>query len=114
MHLKNFSLYRPAENYQLTPAYDLLNVAIANPKDKEELALTLNGRKKKIKLDDFVQAMQKADISDRVISNIFRRFQKKCPVWEQTIRNSFLPKDYQDAYWQMVCERLSRLRDEHR
>ena len=71
-----------------------------------ELALTLNGRRKKIKLDDFVQAMQKADISDRVISNIFRRFQKKCPDWEQTIRNSFLPKDYQDAYWQMVCERL--------
>jgi serine/threonine-protein kinase HipA len=34
MHLKNFSLYRPAEGYQLTPAYDLLNVAIANPKDK--------------------------------------------------------------------------------
>jgi serine/threonine-protein kinase HipA len=38
MHLKNFSIYRPIEDYQLTPAYDLLNVAIANLKDKEELA----------------------------------------------------------------------------
>lgn len=115
MHLKNFALYNPTnEGFRLTPAYDLLNAALVNPKDKEELALTLNGRKKKIKLDDFVQAMQKADISDRVISNIFRRFQKKCPEWEQTIRKSFLPKDYQDAYWQMVCERLSRLRDEYR
>ncbi len=28
MHLKNFSLYRPKKLYQLTPAYDLLNVAI--------------------------------------------------------------------------------------
>lgn len=27
MHLKNFSLYRPKKLYQLTPAYDLLNVA---------------------------------------------------------------------------------------
>ncbi len=44
MHLKNFSLYRPAENYQLTPAYDLLNVAIANPKDKEELAMATFSR----------------------------------------------------------------------
>lgn len=44
MHLKNFSLYRPKRLYQLTPAYDLLNVAIANPKDKEELALPLNGK----------------------------------------------------------------------
>ena len=41
MHLKNFSLYRPKNAYQLTPAYDLLNVAIANPKDGEELALSL-------------------------------------------------------------------------
>ncbi len=41
MHLKNFSLYRPSEKYQLSPAYDLLNVAIATPKDKEEFALPL-------------------------------------------------------------------------
>ena len=115
MHLKNFALYDPTgEGFRLTPAYDLLNAALVNPKDKEELALTLNGRKKKIKLDDFVQAMQKADISDRIITNIFRRFQKKYPEWEQTIRESFLPQDYQDAYWQMVCERMSRLRGENR
>ena len=110
MHLKNFALYNPTgEGLCLTPAYDLLNAALVNPKDKEELALTLNGRKKKIKLDDFVQAMQKADISDRIITNIFRRFQKKYPEWEQTIRDSFLPQDYQDAYWQMVKDKLGRL-----
>lgn len=34
---------------RLTPAYDLLNAAIINPKDDEELALTLNGRKKNFK-----------------------------------------------------------------
>ncbi len=110
MHLKNFALYNPTgEGFRLTPAYDLLNAALVNPKDKEELALTLNGRKKKIKLDDFVQAMQKADISDRIITNIFRRFQKKYPEWEQTIRDSFLPQDYQDAYWQMLKDKLGRL-----
>lgn len=110
MHLKNFALYNPSdEGFRLTPAYDLLNVTLINPTDTEELALTLNGRKKKIKSADFIQAMQKADISDRVISNIFRRFQKKCPEWEQTIRNSFLPEEYQEAYWQMVCKRLEWL-----
>ena len=31
MHLKNFSIYRPKNIYQLAPAYDLLNIAIANP-----------------------------------------------------------------------------------
>lgn len=112
MHLKNFALYNPTdEGFRLTPAYDLLNAALVNPNDKEELALTLNGRKKIIKPADFNQAMQRAGISDRVISNIFRKFQKKYLGWEQAIRDSFLPKDYQEAYWQMICERLSRLRE---
>lgn len=56
MHLKNFSLYRPSEDYQLTPAYDLLNVAIANPKDEEEMVLSLSGRKTKLRLADFLNA----------------------------------------------------------
>lgn len=47
MHLKNFSLYEPKEGViRLSPAYDLLNATIANPKDDEELAQTLNGKKK--------------------------------------------------------------------
>ena len=37
MHLKNFSLYQPSGDVHLTPAYDMLNVAIANPADDEEL-----------------------------------------------------------------------------
>ena len=110
MHLKNFALYDPlGEGFRLTPAYDLLNAALVNPKDTEELALTLNGRKKKIKSADFVHAMQSASISDKIIANIFRKFHKKCPEWEQTIRNSFLPEEYQEDYWQMVCKRLERL-----
>ena len=52
MHLKNFSLYEVADKIRLTPAYDLLNAAIINPKDDEELALTLNGRKKKLQRED--------------------------------------------------------------
>ena len=110
MHLKNFALYNPTEDeIRLTPAYDLLNAAIVNPKDQEELALTLNVKKRKIKLNDFVQAMQKADIPDKVIANIFHRFSKKCKEWQPIIQQSFLPKDYQLAYWALVKERLSRL-----
>ena len=110
MHLKNFALYKPTEEgFCLTPAYDLLNAALVNPDDQEELALTLNARKKKIKRVDFVQAMQKSGVSDKVITNIFRRFHQKVPEWLETIQQSFLPKDYQEAYWQMVCDRLARL-----
>ena len=53
MHLKNFSLYSPAGEPVLTPAYDLLNAFISNPADDEELALNLNGKKKRMKDADF-------------------------------------------------------------
>lgn len=46
MHLKNFSLYDTGMGYSLTPAYDLLSTVIVMPEDTEELALTLNGKKK--------------------------------------------------------------------
>ena len=45
MHLKNYSLYSPERNeYQLTPAYDLLSTTLVIPEDTEKLALTLCGK----------------------------------------------------------------------
>ena len=68
MHLKNFSLYEPQDGtIRLTPAYDLLNAAILNPKDDEELALTLNGRKKRLKRTDFVAAGETMGIDPKTV-----------------------------------------------
>ena len=53
MHLKNFSLYNVGLGYCLTPAYDLLSTVLVMPEDTEELALTLNGKKRKICRKDF-------------------------------------------------------------
>jgi serine/threonine-protein kinase HipA len=75
MHLKNFSLIdEPGIGYHLSPAYDLLCTAVANPADKEELALTLNGRKRKITLSDFKKAMTQANISSKVMDGIFFKY----------------------------------------
>ena len=42
MHLKNFSLLdKPGLGMILSPAYDLVNTALVNPDDKEEISLTL-------------------------------------------------------------------------
>lgn len=108
MHLKNFSIYQPnAGEYRLAPAYDLLNVAIVNPKDTEELALTLNGKKRKLTRHDFETAMLSSGLNEKVVSNIFRKFLRIYPQWEATIRNSFLPADLQEAYWQLIQERIA-------
>ena len=100
MHLKNFSLYRPAEDYQLTPAYDLLNVAIANPKDKEELALTLAGKKKTMGLEE------------KVVQRLIAGLHKTLPQWQQLIKDSFLSEEQKQAYEELVIARLNRLKTE--
>lgn len=109
MHLKNFSLYRPKKAYQLTPAYDLLNVAIANPKDKEEMALSINGKKSRLKLQDFIKASDTLGIGQRVTMQLIENMQKALPVWKDLIRNSFLSEDMKKSYLELVETRLSML-----
>ena len=109
MHLKSFSLYRPANAYQLTPAYDLLNIAIANPKDKEELALTLFGRKSKFQLDDFLKAATTMGLEQNVVMRLIGNMHKVLPKWKQLIQDSFLSEEMKDRYEQLLMSRLSRL-----
>ncbi|WP_242917242.1 HipA domain-containing protein [Pontibacter liquoris] len=48
MHLKNFSLLlQPALGPVLAPAYDLVATALVNRADEKDMALMLNGKKKK-------------------------------------------------------------------
>lgn len=98
MHLKNFSLFRPADNYMLSPAYDLLSTALVMPDDDEELALALNGKKRRIKRKDFEKAMYDSGMGYKAISSIFDRFSKAIPRWRELINESFLPAELQDAY----------------
>lgn len=111
MHLKNFSLYRPAKGYRLTPAYDLLNVAIANPKDKEEMALTLSGRKTRLKLTDFVAAAKSMGLEENLVYNLVRGLRKTLPKWQALIHNSFLSEEKKKEYEEFVLSRMNRLQD---
>ena len=109
MHLKNFSLYRPADNYMLTPAYDLLSTSIVMPEDDEELALTLNGKKKKIKRADFEKAMLDSGMDEKAIGKLFKKFTKTLPKWYALIEESFLPKDMIVAYREKLNTMSARL-----
>lgn len=110
MHLKNFSLYRPSEDYKLTPAYDLLNIAIANPKDTEELALSLSGRKTKLRMTDFLNAAKSMGLEEKVVLRLIASLHKAFPKWQTLIRNSFLSEDMKEAYEELVIYRLARLK----
>ncbi|MBR3551161.1 MAG: HipA domain-containing protein [Bacteroidales bacterium] len=113
MHLKNFSIYSPIpDNYQLAPAYDLLNTLLVMPSDTEELALTLNARKKKIKLQDFRSAMMNSGLDEKVIQNMLKKFHSAEKQWYDWIERSFLPLEMKNGFIAMIKERLSRLNTE--
>ena len=111
MHLKNYSLYAPKGKWVLTPAYDLLNVSMVNPKDTEELALTLNAKKKRIKKSDFVRAMETSGISPKVFDNILAKYRKLLPKFNEIIDLSFLGEEDKDLYKQSIASRLARIEE---
>lgn len=111
MHLKNFSLYNIAKGeYVLTPAYDMLSTTLVMPEDTEELALTLNGKKRKINKGDFIKSITSSGIEEKVIENISKKFGRIITKWFDLIENSFLPKSMQKQYKNMILRRLILLK----
>lgn len=93
-----------------TPAYDLLNVAIANPKDKEELALTLCGKKTKLRISDFLSAAKTMGLEENVVQRLITSLHKALPKWQQLIQESFLSEEQKQAYEEFIVSRLDRLK----
>lgn len=107
MHLKNFSLYSTQKGiYSLTPAYDMLSTKLVMPEDTEELALTLNGKKKKLRRSDFETAFTKYRLDKKVGENIFLKFEKIAPQWVEFIDRSFLSEDMKGQYRELIKKRL--------
>lgn len=107
MHLKNFSLYSKERGiYNLTPAYDLISTALVMPEDTEELALTLNGKKRRLKKSDFITAMRASGLEDKVIENVFHKFQKTQDKWMKFINISFLPDEMKEKYKDIINRKL--------
>ena len=102
MHLKNFSLYKKIKESTLTPAYDLLSTKLVIPEDTEELALTLNGKKRKLKKSDFDNLLKTMKVEDKVIENIYDKFRKVLPLWYDFIDISFLPEQMKTDYKSLI------------
>lgn len=109
MHLKNFSMIKSHLGWVLAPAYDLLNVRIANPEDKEELALTLGGKKKKLTRAYFERYGEGLGLNPKQIQGVFKRFAKNKEKTIYWINNSFLSNGMKVAYLEILEERYQRL-----
>jgi serine/threonine-protein kinase HipA len=93
----------------LSPAYDLVNTLLVNPADDEEIALTLNGKKKKIKKQDFATAMTASKLDKKQQENIFLKMEKAKPKWMEQIEISFMSDDFKHQFKQIINERFERM-----
>ncbi len=112
-HLKNFSMIESVSGWVLSPAYDLLNVIIINPDDKEELALTMEGKKKKLKLEHFNRFGEGLGLTGKQMDGVFKRLYDNKLIALKLIDNSFLSHEMNEAYKEVLEERYARFFNEH-
>lgn len=109
MHLKNFSLMHTDKGILFSPAYDLLNVNLIYPEDKEDLALFLGGRKRKIKRSDFDQLAISLELSETVRDTIYKDFAKQTDKVYDVIDRSFLTEEYKEEYFQIFESKIKQI-----
>ena len=92
-------------NLYIAPAYDLLSTKLMMPKDKEDLALTLNGKKNNFRKKDFDFFGNKLGINETALNNIYTKFEKTYPELNELINKSFLSQEMKEKYAQLLTER---------
>ena len=111
MHLKNFSIWMQDGVVSLTPAYDLLNSTLVLENAKEESALPLQGKKRKLTkelwLDYFCK--ERLNLNEGQIDKIVKELQKAMPAFNRLIGQSLLSEDRQAGYRTILHARAKRL-----
>ena len=112
MHCKNFSLIDTGNGeYSLAPAYDLLAVLLADPKDTEEMAMsfTVGGAKTGFDRTTFMTAFTQSGIPVAVADKMIERMKGCLPRWTELIGQSFLPEKIKADYCGLLRNRIALL-----
>jgi serine/threonine-protein kinase HipA len=107
MHLKNYSMFLSDSGWVLSPFYDLLNVKMVLPKDKEDMALLLGGKKENFNKGYFDQLGAVLKLNTKQINAVYKRLQKWLPEATSLIDRSFLDSGRQKAYKELIAERTN-------
>ena len=112
MHLKNFSLKETEpgnRQFQLSKAYDMLPVNIIMPEDKEQLALTINGKKRNIHKKEFRLLAESCEIP----ANAAQRMMKKiCSLKDKLlnqVEEAYLTEEQKEKVKELISERIQTL-----
>ena len=111
MHLKNFSVWMQDGVVSLTPAYDLLNSTLVLENAKEESALPLQGKKRKLAMELWLDyfCKERLKLTPGQIYKVMKDLRKAMPVFDRLIRQSFLSEGRQAGYRTILHARAKRL-----
>jgi len=114
MHLKNFSLIETSERsgqYTLSPAYDLLPVNLLMPEDKEQFALTMNGKKSNLRRSDFLTYAENCGIKETAAVKMLDSMISKQKFFHEAIEKSWIPDEMKNEFKVMLDSRITSLFD---
>lgn len=109
-HLKNFSLLKkPGMGYRLSPVYDIVNSRLVLPLEQEEMSLSINGRRNRLRKNDFLLFAEEMGIPDKTVSNILGKLNNSKSTIKAQIDSSMLLQEEKNTFWGICEERLQRL-----
>ena len=112
MHLKNFSLIETAPGngiYRLSEAYDMLPVNIILPSDKDQMALTLNGKNRNLRRGDFLALADSYGLNRSSAEKMINKLISMKGTFITLCMESFLPEDYKKALCGLIEARAEVL-----
>ena len=112
MHLKNFSLKETEpgnRKYQLSRAYDMLPVNIIMPEDKEQLALTINGKKRNIHKKEFRLLAEACGIPSNAAEHMLKKICSKKDKFLKQIEEAYLSEEQKENVKELISERIEIL-----
>lgn len=86
-----------------------MNVKIVLPEDIDELALPIDAKRRKLRLDHFAKFSEGLGLSNRQLQNAFLRIEKAQGPAIELLEGSFLSGEMKSAYMDLFSERYSIL-----
>ncbi|MBE5906815.1 MAG: HipA domain-containing protein [Lachnospiraceae bacterium] len=109
MHLKNFSLIEDTPGsrvYSLAEAYDMLPVNVILSADQEEMALTVNGKKRNIRKKDFLALAENLGITNKTALTLMKKLTSYKQAFLTEVRNSYIPKEMKESLIELMEKRI--------
>lgn len=113
MHLKNFSMFLSDFGWTLSPAYDLINVKIILPKDQEDTALKLGGKKHNFNKRYFDQLGNVLELNEKQTGSVYKKLQIWLPNAVNLIEQSFLQEAATKRYIDLIEKRSAMFQTEN-